>query len=189
MIGMFFWLTLGAALACAAGLTTGFYIQRRDAKKLRTNLAKSLSDELRTSADLYNDVKAHWEKEKFILFVHLDEIEHSRYDYQNARPYLPNIPDQNLRSRLSNYYRKSAIVLDKLRSFENDRARLKELLEQAPRELEKVKGTDNEQPMSAAIAARTEDLTSVIKRIDAMIDEIEEHRLNALAMADKLEHI
>lgn len=106
----------------AAG--TGWFLQNRleasRLKRLKQLLIIGISDDLKSSAELYSRVIDEWEKSRIVWFTTLNELKESRQTYLKNRDWMVLIKDEELRQKLFKYYHRSA---DHINLLENQQRR------------------------------------------------------------------
>ena len=106
----------------AAG--TGWFLQNRleasRLKQLKQLLIIGISDDLKSSADLYSRVIDEWDKSQIVWFTTLNELRESRQTYLKNRDWMVLIKDEGLRQKLFKYYLRSA---DHINLLENQQRR------------------------------------------------------------------
>ena len=110
---------LGGIVAGAAGVVAFRYEARRNYKRSQKMYSSAIQDEMRTSIGLFNKLIDTWNEEAYITFLVLDEIDFSRATFLSARADL-QLLDSDMRQRISNYYRESAVTLQRLRNNQED---------------------------------------------------------------------
>ena len=177
----------GSFLACSVAFAFIWYVQSKSARDSLRNLAQSLADEMRSSSGLYLNLRQEWETKGFVSHALLNEMVESRVDFQNARPHLPLIPDQDIRQKISAYYRRTAIDIDSIRQMENDRSRAEALIERGPAELARAKDQNQKDEMSALLMAKQGELDELKDAIREKLDKFDAHRAMANHISEKLE--
>ncbi|MBU4262262.1 MAG: hypothetical protein KKC76_10395 [Proteobacteria bacterium] len=106
----------------AAG--TGWFLQNRievsRLKRLKQLLIVGISDDLKSSIELYDRVIDEWEKSQIVWFTTLNELRESRQTYLKNRDWMVLINDEVLRQKLFKYYHRSA---DHINLLENQQRR------------------------------------------------------------------
>ncbi|MBU0908118.1 MAG: hypothetical protein KKA54_16740 [Proteobacteria bacterium] len=106
----------------AAG--TGWFLQNRievsRLKRLKQLLIVGISDDLKSSIELYDRVIDEWEKSQIVWFTTLNELRESRQTYLKNRDWMVLINDEGLRQKLFKYYHRSA---DHINLLENQQRR------------------------------------------------------------------
>lgn len=106
----------------AAG--TGWFLQNRleasRLKRLKQLLIIGISDDLKSSTELYSRVIDEWEKSQIVWFTTLNELKESRQTYLKNRDWMVLIKDEELRQKLFKYYHRSA---DHINLLENQQRR------------------------------------------------------------------
>lgn len=110
----------------AAG--TGWFLQNRleatRLKRLKQLLIIGISDDLKSSAELYSRIIDEWEKSQIVWFTTLNELRESRQTYLKNRDWMVLINDEGLRQKLFKYYHRSA---DHINLLENQQRRKYEI--------------------------------------------------------------
>jgi hypothetical protein len=83
-----------------------------------------VTDDLKSSVELYDRVLSEWEKTQIVWFTTLNELRESRQTYLKNRDALVLINNGSLRQRLFRYYHRSA---DQINLLENQRRRKYEI--------------------------------------------------------------
>ena len=106
----------------AAG--TGWFLQDRAEasriKRLKELLIIGITDDLKTSVELYGRVIDEWEKSQIVWFTTLNELRESRQTYLKNRDWMALMKDETLRQKLFKYYHRSA---DHITVLENQQRR------------------------------------------------------------------
>jgi len=106
----------------AAG--TGWFLQTRlegsRLKRLKHLLLIGITDDLKSSVELYDRVIDEWEKSQTVWFTTLNELRESRQTYLKNRDWMVLLNDEGLRQRLFRYYHRSA---DHFNLLENQQRR------------------------------------------------------------------
>ena len=79
-----------------------------------------VTDDLKSSADLYDRVLDEWDKTQIVWFTTLNELRESRQTYLKNRDWLVLFDNEALRQKLFRYYHRSA---DHLGLLENQQRR------------------------------------------------------------------
>jgi hypothetical protein len=79
-----------------------------------------ITDDLKSSIDLYDRVIDEWEKSQIVWFTTLNEHRESRQTYIKNRDWMALLNDEGLRQRLFRYYHRSA---DHINLLENQQRR------------------------------------------------------------------
>lgn len=110
----------------AAG--TGWFLQSRleasRMMRLKQMMVVGITDDLKSSAELYDRVLDEWEKTQIVWFTTLNELRESRQTYLKNRDWLVLVKDEALRQRLFKYYHRSA---DQINLLENQQRRKYEI--------------------------------------------------------------
>ena len=106
----------------AAG--TGWFLQTRleasRLERLKQMMIIGVTDDLKSSADLYDRVLDEWDKTQIVWFTTLNELRESRQTYLKNRDWLVLFDNEALRQKLFRYYHRSA---DHLGLLENQQRR------------------------------------------------------------------
>lgn len=124
---MALFVVLGGIVAGLVGIASFRFEAKRSYKRSQKMYSSALQDELRTSIELFKKVIAAWEEESYIPFIILDEVDFSRGTFLSARADL-QLLDADMRQRIANYYRESAVTLQRLRNNQEDYYRVDGLL-------------------------------------------------------------
>jgi len=110
----------------AAG--TAWFLQNRleatRLQRLKLLLIIGISDDLKSSIELYSRVIDEWEKGQIVWFTTLNELRESRQTYLKNRDWMVLINDEELRQKLFKYYHRSA---DHINLLENQQRRKYEI--------------------------------------------------------------
>ncbi|MCW5631160.1 MAG: hypothetical protein KIT47_19975 [Rhodoferax sp.] len=110
----------------AAG--TGWFLQSRlessRLKRLKQMMVVGITDDLKSSSDLFDRVLDEWDKTQIVWFTTLSELRESRQTYLKNRDWLVLVNDEALRQRVFKYYHRSA---DHFNLLENQQRRKYEI--------------------------------------------------------------
>ncbi|AEJ02013.1 hypothetical protein Nit79A3_2230 [Nitrosomonas sp. Is79A3] len=110
----------------AAG--TAWFLQNRleatRLQRLKQLLIIGISDDLKSSIELYSRVIDEWEKGQIVWFTTLNELRESRQTYLKNRDWMVLVNDEELRQKLFKYYHRSA---DHINLLENQQRRKYEI--------------------------------------------------------------
>jgi hypothetical protein len=103
---------LGAVIAGIIGIFTVSLQERKRLSKLREVLILGISDDLKKTLVIFDQIENEWDKTQQIWAFTLNEIKNSRSVYDRNRDYTLLIENENLRESLVDYYFKSSQLLD-----------------------------------------------------------------------------
>jgi len=110
----------------AAG--TGWFLQTRleasRSKRLKQMMVVGITDDLKSSSELFDRVLDEWDKTQIVWFTTLNELRESRQTYLKNRDWLVLFNDEALRQRVFKYYHRSA---DHFSLLENQQRRKYEI--------------------------------------------------------------
>ncbi len=110
----------------AAG--TGWFLQNRleasRVGRMKQLLLVGITDDLKSSADLYDRMLDEWNKSQIVWFTTINELRESRQTYIKNREWIVLIENEAVRQRVFRYYHRSA---DHLSLLENQQRRKYEI--------------------------------------------------------------
>lgn len=99
---------IGGFLAAGTGWFLQVRLETSRLKKLKRLLILGISDDLKSSIELYGRVIDEWEKSQTVWFTTLNELRESRQAYIKNRDWIVLVKDESLRQKLFKYYHRSA---------------------------------------------------------------------------------
>lgn len=111
---------VGGFLAAGTGWFLQVRLEASRLKKLKQLLLLGISDDLKSSTELYGRVIDEWGKSQIVWFTTLNELRESRQSYLRNRDWMVLIKDEALRQKLFKYYHRSA---DHINLLENQQRR------------------------------------------------------------------
>ena len=99
---------IGGFLAAGTGWFLQVRLEASRLKKLKHLLIVGISDDLKSSVELYHRVIDEWDKSQIVWFTTLNELRESRQTYIKNRDWIVLVKDQSLRQKLFKYYHRSA---------------------------------------------------------------------------------
>jgi hypothetical protein len=111
---------VGGFLAAATGWFLQSRLEASRIARLKKLMIIGITDDLKSSADLYDRVLDEWDKTQIVWFTTINELRESRQTYLKNRDWLVLIKDEVLRQRIFRYYHRSA---DHLNLLENQQRR------------------------------------------------------------------
>lgn len=110
----------GGFIAGLAGILSFRWEAGRTRKHGKKALASALEADLRTSAELFSEIAKVWKNNQAILFDTLDQLEFVRSNFAVDRPNFGLLHDEDMRLRLNEYFRKSYVILRRLRQHQEN---------------------------------------------------------------------
>lgn len=117
---MAMFVALGGLVAGLIGIASFRLESKQGHKRGQKRFSSAIQEELRTSIELFKRLMTAWEEEGYIDFIILDEIDFSRATFLGDRSSLQLFNDSDMRQRIANYYRESAVTLQRLRNNQAD---------------------------------------------------------------------
>lgn len=122
----------------AAG--TGWFLQNRQEAariaRLRKLILTGVSDDLKSSSDLYDRILDEWEKSGTVWFTTINELRESRQIYLKNREVLVLLDSEALRQKIFRYYHRSADYLNLLENQQRRKYDIQSKLNDVLRELQ-----------------------------------------------------
>lgn len=111
---------IGGFLAAGTGWFLQYRLEASRMERTKQLMIVGVSDDLKSSSDLYDRLIDEWEKTQIVWFTTLNELRESRQIYLKNREWLVLLKNETLRQRLFRYYHRSA---DHLNLLENQQRR------------------------------------------------------------------
>ena len=108
-------IVLGGIIAGVVGVVALRFEAWRNRKALKKSLATALESDLRGTAEIFDQVLEVWKSHHYISYAQLDQIAFIRNNFNSDRPNFFILNDDDIRTRLNFYFRKSYATLEKLR--------------------------------------------------------------------------
>lgn len=166
---MALFVVIGGMVAGLIGIASFRFEAGRSQRLGRKMYSKALQEELRTSINLFERLISQWGKEGYIAFRILDEIDFSRGAFLLDRSHLQLLDDGDIKLRINNYYRESAVTLQRLRSSQEDYYRV-----------DGIAVTDEQKDEKERMLAQRKGW------IEAGIEELQKHQVQADQIASQL---
>ena len=119
---------------------TGWFLQSRlEASRITRQkrlMVVGISDDLKSSTELYDRVLDEWDKTQIVWFTTLNELRESRQTFLRNRDSLVLVNDEPLRQRLFKYYHRSAEHLNLLENQQRRKYDIQSKLNDIVRDLQ-----------------------------------------------------
>ena len=119
---------------------TGWFLQSRlEASRITRQkrlMVVGISDDLKSSTELYDRVLDEWDKTQIVWFTTLNELRESRQTFVRNRDSLVLVNDEPLRQRLFKYYHRSAEHLNLLENQQRRKYDIQSKLNDIVRDLQ-----------------------------------------------------
>ncbi len=174
----------------AAG--TGWFLQARlevsRLKRLKQLLIVGITDDLKSSIELYSRVLDEWEKGQIVWFTTLNELRESRQTFLKNREWLVLVKDEVLRQRVFKYYHRSADHVNLLENQQRRKYDIQTKLNELIRDIQLRNGSlTREQALTQAVAlmqAEDQELIGINNLLPQNIQRVRDFKAEAKELLD-----
>lgn len=143
---------IGGFLAAGTGWFLQWRLEASRLKRLKQLLIIGITDDLKSSVELYARVIDEWEKSQTIWFTTLNELRESRQTYLKNRDWMVLIKDETLRQKLFKYYHRSADHMNLLENQQRRKYEIQTKLNEVTRDIQlRNESLNREQALEQAI--------------------------------------
>ena len=181
---------VGGFLAAGTGWFLQVRLEASRRKQLKQLLLLGITDDLKSSAELYARVIDEWEKNQVVWFTTLNELRESRQTYLRNGDWMVLIKDEALRQKLFKYYHRSADHINLLENQQRRKYDIDDKLKDVMRELQlRNAALRREQVYDQAVRmmhAEDQELVSINNRLPSGIQKMRDFKTEARELLDAL---
>jgi hypothetical protein len=182
---------LGGIIAGIVGVVALRFEAWRNRKALKKSLATALESDLRGTVEIFDQVLSVWKSHHYISYAYLDQIAFIRANFNSDRPNFFILNDDDIRTRLNLYFRKSYATLEKLRLKQDEvygvtrKAEQAEMAKDAQLALD-IEEQKNLDVIEEVLKTTARDRDKALEELEEALEELREHRSSAIEIADQL---
>jgi hypothetical protein len=182
---------IGGFLAAGAGWFLQWRLEAARIKRLKQLLILGITDDLKTSIDLYNRLIDDWDKSQIVWFTTLNELRESRQTYLKNREWLVLINDESLRQKVFKYYHRSADHINLLENQQNRKYNIQGKLDEISRDIllrdKELSFDEAQQQAIRAMYAEDKELVNLNSFMPQNIQKVRDFKIEANDLLTKFE--
>lgn len=182
---------IGGFLAAGTGWFLQWRLEASRLSRLKELLIIGITDDLKSSIELYSRVIDEWDKSQTIWFTTLNELRESRQTYLKNRDWMVLLKDQSLRQRIFKYYHRSADHINLLENQQRRKYEIQAKLNEVVRDIQlRNDALSNEEALQQAIRvmhAEDQELVGLNNFIPQNIQRARDYRDEAKELLRLLE--
>jgi hypothetical protein len=109
----------GAVIGGGAVWFAAIHAENNRRKEKSGFCIKAIKEDLKNSIPIYEKIQDHWDNNRLIWFLSINDLRKSRKTYDKYDEHLLLIEDDSLRVRISKYYLKSETLISSLEYRQN----------------------------------------------------------------------
>jgi len=181
---------VGGFLAAGTGWLLQVRLEASRLTRLKQLLIVGITDDLKTSIDLYARVLDEWEKGQIVWFTTLNELRESRQTFLKNRDWLVLVKDETLRQKVFRYYHRSADHVNLLENQQRRKYEIQTSLNELIRDLQlRNAALTREQALAQAVGlmqAEDQELIGINNLLPQNIQRVRDFKTEAKDLLDAL---